>query len=358
MPGLRHIAFRADASSSIGIGHVMRCLCLADELRERGFNTHIVTRAMPEPLRGRVRVAGHALHVLPSPPPLEPEIAWPVDVQYEDASASLDSVGEPLAALVVDHYSLRQEWEDQIASRDVRLVAIDDLAREHTCDVLLDQNLYSEGVERYAGKVPSGSRLLVGPDYALLRAEFAQARRSAVVRGSDGDHCRIFVLFGGGDALDLTSRGLQAIGMLDRDDIAVDAVIGPEHPRLEFIVAECARRGYACHVDSNRVAELMASADVALGASGSASWERCCVGLPCVSVAIANNQVGIGQSLERVGVAVHLGGPPQATGERMAAALGELVNDRGRLRVMSERAFRLVDGEGRGRVADIVESIL
>jgi UDP-2,4-diacetamido-2,4,6-trideoxy-beta-L-altropyranose hydrolase len=352
MLGQRHIAFRADASSRVGIGHVMRCLSLADELRQRGFVTHFVTREMSEPLRARVCGAGHDLRVLPSPAELEPEVAWHPEVQRADADASLESVAAPLAAIVVDHYALGHDWEARGAARGARLVAIDDLGREHACDVLLDQNLYADGAARYAGRVPGGSRVLIGPEYALLRAEFARLRRMAAVRGGRG--CRVFVLFGGGDALDLTSRALAAIELLGRDDLGVDVVIGPGHPRRDSIVAECERRGYACHVDSNRVAELMVAADIALGASGSASWERCCMGLPCVSVAIARNQEEIGANLERAGVVVHLGTAQDVTAERMASALDELARDGARLRDMSERAFQLVDGGGCGRVADVI----
>lgn len=352
------VAFRVDASRKIGIGHVMRCLTLADALAERGAHIRFVSRHLPPHLREIVLGRGYGCTVFDDTSAgLLDELShadWLETSQAADAAESARALGDRRwDCVVVDHYALDARWETLIRRVASRILAIDDLAdREHDCDLLLDQNVYPGMETRYVGKVPPHCELLIGPRYALLRSEFHQWRERVAPRtGAVG---RVMVCFGGVDAGDLTKAALDALRSMGTDGWTVDVVVGASHPRLEATLAACAAAGHTCHVQSDRMAELMASADLALGAAGSTSWERCCVGLPTVCVATAHNQVAIAAGLESRGVAIAVTSENHVSASDVAGVLAQLLADPERVASMSRAAWSLVDGLGADRVRDRV----
>ncbi|RPH61961.1 MAG: UDP-2,4-diacetamido-2,4,6-trideoxy-beta-L-altropyranose hydrolase, partial [Burkholderiales bacterium] len=295
------VAFRTDASDRIGTGHLMRCLTLADALRAAGARTRFVCRPLPQGLGELVASRGHELVVLPAGttvaghggrlPPGEAapaHAAWLDATQGDDAEATLAVLagGGDRDWLVVDHYALDARWESRLRARANRILAIDDLAdRRHDCDALLDQNFYADMHGRYRGLVPDGCAMLLGPRYALLRPEFAAARAVLGIRGEAVR--RVLVFFGGVDARNLTGAALDALDAIGTD-LEVDVVIGATHPQHDAIVARCAARARTtCHVQASNMAELIAAADIGVGAAGVATWERCALGLPALAVAVA-----------------------------------------------------------------------
>lgn len=337
----------------------MRCLTLADALRARGARARFVCRHLSDSLGARIMQRGHELRRIGASESAEPGDELPQSAllgtsQAQDARATREALrGECWDLLVVDHYALDRRWESALRDATTRILAIDDTAdRDHDCDLLLDQNLYPRMETRYAQRVPARTICLLGPRYALLRPEFGEWRAKAAPR--DGTVRRLLVLLGGVDAGDLTGRVLAVLERMLPQGIGVDVIIGAEHPRREAILATCARRGHDCHVQTDEVAALMARADLAIGAGGSASWERCCLGLGALCVTLADNQVEIARALADAGACVYLGADDAEFPQRLAAALTSLLRDAARVRALSERAFELVDGRGAERVCDAI----
>lgn len=353
------MAFRLDASLQIGSGHAMRCLTLADALRARGAQARFVCRQLSDSLGARITQRGHELRRIgagETPEPCDdlPQSALLGTSQAQDARATVEVLQDKRwDLLVVDHYALDRRWESALRDATSRILAIDDTAdRDHDCDLLLDQNLYPRMETRYAGRVPARTTCLLGPRYALLRPEFAEWRaRTAPRAGAIG---RVLVLLGGGDAGDLTGRTLDVLEHALPPGIGVDVIIGAEHRRRDAIVATCARLGYDCHVQTDQVAALMARADLAVGAGGSASWERSCLGLGTLCVTLADNQVEIARALADSGACLYLGPDDADFPQRLEAALTSLLRDPARVRALSERAFGLVDGRGAERVCEAI----
>lgn len=331
------VAFRADASVSLGSGHVMRCLTLADTLREHGIVTHFLCRRLPGDAGALIQARDHALN-------------W-LEADLDDAEASRRALadGPPLDWLVVDHYGLDATWERAMRGLAHNILAIDDLAdRPHDCDLLLDQNLQAAG--RYDGLLPASSHRLLGPRHALLRPEFAAARRTRTPR--DGRVARLLLFFGGADADGETLKALAALDLLGRGDLDLDVVIGQGNPHRAAIAAACAARPRtALHRQVANMAELMAAADLCLGAGGGASWERCCVGLPALVVATAANQVEQCRVLAEAGALIYLGVAADCDAARWANALAWLLDLPQLLAHLSRQGWSLVDGEGARRVA-------
>lgn len=290
-----NIAFRVDASSEMGTGHLMRCCTLADALRAQGAVTRFVCRQIPEGLAAMLQEKGHQLAQLVGGDDGEnrdglAHSQWLGVSQGRDARDTAKALEDAAWGwIIVDHYALDARWESALRPAARRIMAIDDIAdRRHDCDVLLDQNLYADMDARYAGKVPAHCQLLLGPRYALLREEFGLLRKQVAPR--TGPVKRVLVFFGGMDAGNYTAAAVAALANACAGDVHVDVVIGAHHAERERIASACAARGFSCHVQTSRMAELMAGADLAIGAGGSTTWERCCLGLPSLSMSVAENQ--------------------------------------------------------------------
>jgi UDP-2,4-diacetamido-2,4,6-trideoxy-beta-L-altropyranose hydrolase len=360
------ILIRTDASSVIGTGHVMRCLSLAEVLRTGGDEVAFLCRTQRGDLIERIKARKFAVHALPpgsaassgDASRLPAHSHWLGAGWEEDADAVRRIVetmpGGGVDGVIVDHYGLDAAWETAIRPLTGWLAVIDDLAdRPHECDILLDQNLHASPELRYHGLVPEECRLLLGPAYALLREEFALAR-SRLDRNADGIR-RILVYFGGNDFADNTLKALEALDRAGWGAIAADVVIHADHAGRSGIEAHCAaRKGATLHTQVDRMSELMVRADLAIGAGGTTSWERCCLGLPCLAVCTAENQAELLDSLHRKGALVLMGRSGGVTVDSLAMSLRDLAARPQALKSMSVAAMSLVDGAGASRAASVL----
>ncbi len=331
------IVFRADSSQEIGSGHIMRCLTLADALKEKGWRTLFICRDFAGKIGSLVRDKGHeVVYLLQSPDGPDgydrvPHAAWLGTTWQQDASDTAAVLqkhfGRPVDWLVVDHYALDVWWEEELRPYTKKIMVIDDLAdRPHACDLLLDQNLYEDMERRYDGLVPPETVKLLGPCYALLRPEFYRERRN--LRQRDGTVRQILVFFGGSDMTNETLKALKAIIMLDRPDIAVDVVVGSANPHQEEIADFCQDMPQvALHCQINNMAELMAQANLAIGAGGSTTLERCYLGLPAITLVVAMNQFATTAAVAKAGAIVNLGWHNDVNAEDIAVVVKELTRN-------------------------------
>lgn len=340
-----------DASSQIGTGHFMRCYTLACELAKQDAQVCFISQNLPMHLiKMLINKEMKFVHLgFGETQDSIDELAhasWLGTSQARDAQASKRAfANHPLDLIVVDHYALDHRWESAIRENCEKLMVIDDLAdRKHDCDILLDQNYYPDMQMRYNLKVPAHCRILLGPHYALLREEFRLLRMNLSPR--IGEVKRILVFFGGIDVNNYTGFAIQALEELNVKG-RVDVVIGAQHPKKNHIQQSCAKNGYVCHVQTSRMAQLMAEADLAIGAGGSASWERCCLGLPSLLLATADNQVRIVEALASIGACFYDKNCDLKTIENH---ISFLLSTPSKVHTASKRAYSLVDGEGAIRV--------
>ena len=353
-----HIALRVDASSQIGTGHFMRCLTLADEFKKQGAQIRFISRNLPRYLSDMLTEKGMEYLPLSIDDAKESldellHANWLGTSQARDAQATVEVLANQLWDwIIVDHYALDKRWESSVRESCKKLMVIDDLAdRQHDCDVLLDQNYYSDMQTRYINKAPKHCQLLLGPRYALLREEFRVLREKIKVR--TGDVKKILVFFGGVDADNYTSLAMQALVELNSKQ-QVDVVIGVQHPNREQIQQACINHGFICHLQTTRMAELMAEADLAIGAGGSASWERCCLGLPALLIALSGNQIDIAKSLDSIGACNYLGKKDSVNSSSIQHSFNELLVAPDQVLSISQQAFSLVDGLGLNRVSEVL----
>ncbi|MCE3234385.1 MAG: pseG [Vampirovibrio sp.] len=340
----KRVLFRADASVEIGTGHIMRCVTLADAMRRRGAEVVFACRTLPGDLNDWLCQQGYTVWAWQS--------AHAADWQ-PFAAFTVDQ--EPFDWLVVDHYALDLDWERQARTCARRSLVIDDLAdRPHACDWLLDQNdLASEGATpRYGALVPSGYRTLLGPEYALLRPDFSEwrARVLAENRREALTVREVLVFFGGSDPTGETFKTLEALKPL-AGQIQTTVITGVSNPRREEIQAFCStlpQTDFLCQV--NNMAERMARADLAIGAGGTATWERLCLGLPSLVISVADNQRDISARIARLGAQQYLGPSAAVLVEDIRNALDRLLTSPEDRMALARSALALVDGQGVNRV--------
>ena len=223
------------------------------------------------------------------------------------------------------------------------IMVIDDLAdREHDCDLPVRSKLFRNSGLRYRGLVPADCRQLLGPKYALLRREFKTARRSLRVR--DGSVKGILIFYGGSDPTNETTKALKAIKLVNRHDLTVDVVVGAANPHRESIKELCfdmANTKFYCQI--NNMAELMARADLALGAGGTANWERCYLGLPFLVTIVVENQRETVEALAEARVVWNLGWHEEVGVAELVESLKALLNNPDRIREMARRGIALFE---------------
>ena len=356
----RLVAIRVDASNRLGTGHVARCLTLADTLTRRGATVEFVCRTMTGDLHDHIEGRGYRVRRLPagtgaarSREERTPHAAWLETDWRTDAEQTVDalaSAGERPAWLVVDHYGLDARWQRHLRPVVDRILAIDDLAdRPHAADVLLDQNYAITG-NRYAALVPESTRILVGPRFAVVDDAYRNVRAKLPPR--TGRCTRWVLFFGGVDLQNETAKVLTAIMTSRWRAMIIDVVVGAGNPHRDAIAGLVRVLPHATlHVQVPNLAPLFAAADLAIGAGGTTTWERCCLGVPSVLVATADNQVPTLQSLSEHGYVAYLGTHERVTVDDYRRALA-IAHDDGRLLDLARRCMALVDGRGAGRVAD------
>jgi UDP-2,4-diacetamido-2,4,6-trideoxy-beta-L-altropyranose hydrolase len=333
--------FRADASPEIGGGHIVRCLSLAHALHATGWDVAFVCGAetiTTVPAVGRYRC-------VPVPPG-----------RLADAALMRDAAPAGCTLAVIDHYELDLAFESQLSGWAARVLVIDDRAnRRHAADVLLDQT-YGRSSADYAGLVAESCSLLLGSCYALVRKEFRVVREQALAsRGRSTMH-RLFVSAGASDPQDMTGMALQAIARLELD-LSVDVALGSKAPHLASVEEAVARLPRAeLHVDSQDIAALMSTADLAIGACGSASWERCCLGLPAIAIVAGADQIMVGRALAVAGAAV-VADLSNTGPDWIAASVLDFARNPDRLHHASLQAASLCDGQGVDRVMDTLAAI-
>ena len=343
------VAFRVDASQQIGTGHVMRCLTLAKGLAKQGANITFISRHLPDYLQELVISSGFSLNILNGGSQQLDELAhanWLGTSQQQDAEETISALATSTWDwLIIDHYALDIRWEKALRNSVKKIMVIDDIAdRKHDCDVLLDQNYYLDMDTRYKDKVPNNCELLVGPKYALLRDEFIEARKT--IKPRDGVIKRILVFFGGVDAQNYTGLAIDALSTLKEHQFEVDVVLGSSHPNKDQLLADCLSNGFSSYVQTEKMAELMAYADLAIGASGSASWERCALGLPSITIAIAENQREIAMSLDKAGVAFYIDVKLSAIDDQLIIVIKDFLRLPKKIHEMSCKSIALVDALG------------
>jgi len=310
------VAFRCDASFDIGSGHVMRCLTLAAALREYGHLCRFICRDLPGHMAELVSKSGFPVTLLTKPPSNFISIAgshqhqrW-AGVRWEtDVVETQQALPDECDWLVLDHYAFDFHWEKAIRSFVKRVLVLDDLAdRAHEADIILDQSM-GRSTADYDGLLPFSTIRLIGPQYAILRPEFLKQRSQSISRRKEAGFAlrHLLIFMGGIDFPNITSKILRSLdGVMVASLDQVTVVMGPLAPALDEVRTIIPNLSIPTRlvVGAQDMATLMHEADLAIGGVGATTLERCCLGLPTLTIVMAENQRFMAKKLEDFGASI------------------------------------------------------
>lgn len=338
--------FRVDASIEIGAGHIMRCLTLADGLKKRGYTCSFV-------------VSPSTIKVLRLLKKIEHQVIELSENSQKENSQEIIKKQWPNGCdlLVVDHYQLDIDYEIHFDKWAKTILVIDDLAsRKHTADILLDQNMRVSGND-YDGLINKNCRVLIGPEYALLRPQFCLMRQDLNKTDSVSGLNRILVSLGATDPKGLSvAISKNILQILDK--VSVDVVISSTSPQYEELkkLHDVYKNRLNLKVDVNDMASLIYNADLSIGAPGVTAWERCSLGLPTLLLVTAENQRINVKPLCDVGAAIDIGDWKNINWQLLEKTLQEFHINPSLLNDMRQSALNVCDANGVDRVINEVES--
>ena len=303
------VIIRVDASLKMGTGHVMRCLTLAQVLKENGGDVEFICRKHEGNLIDKIHSSEFAVHELRLCEEIEfdnklAHSHWLGATQQQDADDCIDILKvEKTNWLIVDHYALDEQWQKKLKPYYKKIMVIDDLAdRKHQCDILLDQN-FGRSSKDYEILTLKSTKLLMGPKYALLRPEFEKLRQYSLDRRKKANFKSLLINMGGTDPDNITEKVIEKLQAANLPkNVIITIVMGKTAPHLQSVKRCASELPYYSEVkvDIDNMAEIMANADIAIGASGSTTWERCCLGVPTLQLITAYNQEFIAQKLDKI----------------------------------------------------------
>ena len=275
------VLIRADSSSSIGTGHIMRDLVLAQQYAKRGDDVIFAARNLEGNINQRVLEDGYALKILKSTSKKE------LRRVIKDLRIDL---------LIVDNYAINYKKEKYLKTKTgVKILAVDDTYEKHYCDILLNHNI-SADKKRYKRLVPKGCELRCGKKYTLLRDEFYKAKQKKYKKDTKTKH--IFIAMGGADTAELNIRLLKILENFKGIRVAVVTTSANKHLKeLQSYATD--KEWIELHINSKKMAKLMAKSDLAIVTPSVTVNEVCFMELPFIAIKTADNQNDIYQYLKK-----------------------------------------------------------
>ena len=352
------ILIRADANSIIGTGHLSRMLALCETASKMGHLCCFVICVPSRDVKQKIQNAEHRIFEISSKGNSKKngeETLSRIIFQEHDAQQTALAIKwfEP-TWVIVDHYGLDFEWYQTINAYCENIMTVDDLAnRSLGCDVILNQNLGISPTQ-YSGLLKENCEVLLGPRFALLRDEFSNWRDISVSRRINPIVKNVLITMGGSDYSNITLSVLKILSdSANSMHCRFTVVTGVSYIHGSNLKAFCEKSKLKIKLlsDIQNMAEVMAEADLCIGAGGSTSWERCCLGLPTIAISIANNQDAITDELHnnRLAVKANLN-DLRVKFDRFFMEDGTLL-----LKKLTDGSKKICDGKGAFRVIKFME---
>jgi UDP-2,4-diacetamido-2,4,6-trideoxy-beta-L-altropyranose hydrolase len=345
------LVFRVDATTKIGIGHVMRCLALAQAWQDSGGKVIFISCCESDLLRQRLIVEGIDFVPHEQSHPATGDIEHTLRILTEAPK----EISESGTWVVVDGYHFDADYQKRIKDAGFKLLWIDDYghADHYWADIVLNPNISADKT-LYRKREPY-TRLLLGTRYVILRREFWPWRNWK--RDNPEIVKRVLVTMGGGDPDNVTLKVIRAFNSLNDLKLEVKIVVGPANPNRESLKKELSMAPFISRLltEVNDMPDLMAWADIAISAAGSTCWELAYMMLPSLLLILADNQAAVANRLDDCGFAVNIGDCRDLTEEEIAGKVRKILADSKQRSLMSQRGRKLVDGDGGSRVRRILE---
>lgn len=371
------VVIRADANSKIGMGHVMRCLSVADALLKRGEEVLFVTADdTPVPLLTKKGIPYRVLHTdyadmeaeLPGLLCILQELTQRAELP-EEVLSRMSSQRKDIAILV-DSYYVTEKYLAALKKRITTIYMDDIYAFSYPVDMLINYNIYGEEMGYEKDAAFADTKLLLGANYVPLREEFSagagyvQSRKELSLGAANvtpAEEGGILITTGGSDSFNLAGQLLMEAmkydALKEKEYHVVSGSLNPHIGELQALAKK--HENIHIHCNVTNMAELMAESEVALSAGGSTLYELCAMGVPVIAFSFAENQERLVQTFVKRGIAQY-GGNYRTDGNKMIqntiAGLRKLCGDEALKTEYRRKALQLVDGRGAERIAEALLS--
>lgn len=358
---MRNLVFRVDSGFNIGSGHLMRCITLANYLKKSvKLKCYFIVRENEGSFNNIVIENGFNLLLIDGPEPkgnVDNYSDWLGTSQAIDAIQSLEVLKkndlQKIDILVIDHYALDITWEKRFRSISKKIVVIDDLAdRQHSCDILLDQNLAPNYKNRYNDLIPQNSKTFLGISFCLLRKDFIDAKKSIKVRTKLSN---VLIFLGGVDKDNATMQILLTLRAKLSEFQSVTVIVGQSNPHKIQVKEFCNEyRNCSFHEQVSNMAEIMSQSDLAIGAGGATTGERIFLGLPSLVFSLAPNQVAVARYLHENNFITFLGDQNNIASSNIILEIDKYLDSP---HLLKEQSMRLLE-IGESKLSQLISEVV
>lgn len=333
-------AFRVDASLKIGLGHLMRCLALSEELTRRGNVCHFLSKIENSELINRIGKFDVNCHKIKPSATLKDDVERLIKFSNEN----------DVKWIITDHYGINAEYIQKIKQNNFNVLSIDDTAQIHYySDIIVNQNI---GAEKLVFSSEKYSKFLLGTKYVMLRDELLQKYK----RGSTNKVAKILIMFGGADPDNVALKVLRMLESLNESVqfLVISGLVNPFYNDIKDYSKETDLKITLLKSPKN-MAKVYLESDMAISAGGSTCYELVYFGIPNLIITIADNQLHIARELDKEKVGIYLGKKNEVKAEQFKNKIKSLINDDSLRNNMSQKGRQLVDGKGKRRIVEIME---
>ncbi len=343
----KNIFFRVDSSFDLGFGHLNRCLILAEIFEKRKIKVNFICKNLRGNLTSEIKAKNYKIYFIKN-------LKKSIHEDYVNTRKILERFDADASYLVIDNYKWNKKYEEKLRSSVDKIIVIDDLAdRKHDCDLIIDQNLYSNFKHRYDKLVPKNCQKLLGPKYVLLRKEFLLSKKKLKINKIN----KIFISFGGQDISDETIKVILAIKNSKLNYQKINLMVNKSNKNLKDLKKNSKNmKGIKISTVDNELLKLIQNADLSIGAGGSMTWERAYLGIPSIISILSKNQLEITNTMERNGCIYNMGWAKNVKIIDYEKLFKKLKINQ--LNVMSQKNRKVVDGKGISRINKIIFSSL
>ena len=337
---------RADADEKIGAGHLMRCFALALEWKVMGGRAIFLINCSNPELTELIESESFQCVQIENSHPCAGDINYIVTFINK-----IINTENSTPWLILDGYHFDLGYQNRIKETGTNLLCIDDLANqgEFNADIVLNQNIYAV---REDYKQMSNIQILLGTSYVLMRPQFIKYKNVNRIVPDKGK--KILITLGGSDPDNVTLKVIKAIKQMNDNDLEIKVVAGINNIHFDKLTEYIQKNKLKFELIRNTtdMPELMAWADIAISAGGSTCWEMAFMGLPGLTIILAENQKKIAEGLQNYGISFNLGWYFDISENNIIAKIKVLIVDKNSRKHMGERGKLLVDGKGASRVIE------
>lgn len=341
------LIIRADANTQIGVGHIMRCLGLAQHWQSQGGRVVFI---MAQP--------NSALELRLQQEKFEVQILDTVSGELEDANRTAQIIRKTGAKVIlVDGYQFRQKWFSIIRQEQAKIALWTDYLQDLflSVDLILNQNPHAQ-LDEYQAMSPQ-AKVLVGLKYCVLRREFLE--------NPEWRRCRqqgvkkILISMGGSDSANDSAKIIAALKLITVSLPQISLVVGHNNPRFLELRKEAESLSVlTVEKTQDNFAKYSQEFDLAITAAGATLWELAFLGLPALAYIVAENQVPLAESSEQLGLGINMGWNYNFSAQTLTQRLERLILNPHELETMSKKALVTIDGRGGSRVVEVLKNLI